>query len=174
MHDLAALIDQLERFAAVLPPVARCAGEDGARWKPDEEHWSILEIVNHMADEEIEDFRTRAFSTLRDPSEPWPVNDPERTVRERDHQHKDLEASIERFVEARQESIRMLRELSEPAWSNAHEHPKIGSLRAGDVFASWVAHDALHLRQIGKRLYQLTCRHSEPFSADYAGAWDNS
>jgi hypothetical protein len=36
--------------------------------------------------------------------------------------------------------------------------------------ASWAAHDALHLRQIAKRLYELTARDAGRYSAGYAGA----
>ncbi len=42
------------------------------RWKPSPERWSLLEIVNHLADEEALDFRTRIERTLRDPSGAWP------------------------------------------------------------------------------------------------------
>ena len=37
------------------------AGVDAeqARWKPDADSWSILEVVCHLVDEEREDFRTR-------------------------------------------------------------------------------------------------------------------
>ena len=174
MQDFEALVSQLEKFAAVLPPVARCAGESGTHWKPDDEHWSIVEIVNHLADEEIEDFRTRVLSTLKDPSTAWPGIDPERTVREREHQHKDLDESVARFCEARRESVAMLRALYEPDWSLEHSQPPIGVLRAGDVLASWVAHDALHLRQISKRLFQLSKLRSEPFAVDYAGRWNDT
>ena len=30
-----------------------------ARWRPEEGGWSVLEIVNHLADEETQDFRQR-------------------------------------------------------------------------------------------------------------------
>ncbi|MFG0257690.1 MAG: DinB family protein [Phycisphaerales bacterium JB043] len=169
--DLGAMIDQLAWFGEALPPVVRCAGEEGVRWKPDTRHWSIVEIVNHLADEEVEDFRTRTFQTLEHPEEAWPPIDPEGVVIERKHQEKDLEESLERFVELRKESVGMLRMLLNPQWDNAHEHPSIGTMRAGDVFASWVAHDALHLRQVAKRLYQLSEMRGDPYSVDYAGGW---
>ncbi|MHC4976506.1 MAG: DinB family protein [Planctomycetota bacterium] len=165
------MVDQLEWFAEALAPVARCAGREGAYWKPNPAHWSIVEIVNHMADEEVEDFRTRVFQTLEHPEKPWPGIDPEGEVVERRHQEKDLEESLERFVELRRESVGMLRMLLNPQWDHEYKHPSIGTLRAGDVFASWVAHDALHLRQISKRLHQLAQLRGGPYSVEYAGGW---
>jgi hypothetical protein len=50
-------------------------------------------------------------------------------------------------------------------------HPKVGATAAGDVMASWAAHDALHLRQIAKRLWELAGRDGAPFRTGYAGEW---
>ncbi|NUP91044.1 MAG: DinB family protein, partial [Candidatus Sumerlaeia bacterium] len=50
-----------------------------------------------------------------------------------------------------------------------HRHPKAGPLRAGDLLAAWAAHDALHLRQIAKRLLDLARRDAGGFKTDYAG-----
>jgi hypothetical protein len=72
-----ALIDRLERFADILPAVVDGLSEADARWRPDGTGWSILEIVTHMADEEVEDFRRRVDLTLRDPEAAWPPIDPE-------------------------------------------------------------------------------------------------
>jgi hypothetical protein len=44
-------------------------------------------------------------------------------------------------------------------------------MQAGEVFTAWVAHDALHLRQIAKRLYQMTDRDGGEYGPDYAGSW---
>ena len=42
---------------------------------------------------------------------------------------------------------------------------------AGDLLAAWSAHDALHLRQISKRLYQIAQRDAGSYSVQYAGEW---
>ena len=44
-------------------------------------------------------------------------------------------------------------------------------MRAGDLLASWCAHDALHLRQVAKRLHQLTDAQAGDFEVGYAGDW---
>jgi hypothetical protein len=169
--DTRALIKRLERFADVLPAVVEGLSDEDARWRPDETGWSILEIVTHMADEEVEDFRRRVDLTLGDPEAAWPPIDPEGWAIERRYNEGRLADAVERFAAARRESVRWLRGLDDPDWSQAYRHPKIGAIKAGEVFTAWAAHDALHLRQIAKRLYQMTARDGGEFGPDYAGSW---
>ena len=168
------LIDSLESFADVLPAVVRDVSDNDARWRPPpppDGAWSILEIVTHMADEEVDDFRRRVELTLGDASAPWPPIDPEGWAVERRYNEGELETALERFLSERRASITWLRGLDAPDFSATHEHPHLCPLRAGDVFVAWVAHDALHLRQIAKRMYQMTQRDGGEYSADYAGTW---
>lgn len=166
-----ALIDRLERFPAALAAAARCARGDDVRWRPAHGGWSIVEIVNHLADEDVEDFRARLAATLRDPDAAWPPIDPEGAVVARRHNERDLDESLERFGAARRESVSWLRSLKRPDWDASHAHPTLGAIRAGDLLTAWCAHDALHLRQIARRLHELALRDAEGFDASYAGAW---
>lgn len=142
---------------------------DSARWRPDPGAWSVLEIVNHLADEEAEDFRTRLLSTLADPGRPWPPIDPTGWARERGYQERDLGASLDRFRRERDVSLTALAELSAPDWSRAYDHPLLGPLSAADLLVSWHAHDLLHLRQIASRLFALGA--DSAGSPRYAGEW---
>ena len=169
--NLKRLIDSLERFAEILPAVVRGVTTEDARWKPADGAWSILEIVTHLADEEVEDFRTRVERTLRDPAEPWPPIDPEAWAVDRRYNEGDLAGALKRFVSERRRSVNWLRGITNPDWSKARKHPQLGPLRAGDIFAAWVAHDALHLRQIAKRMHQMTQRDAGVYTVHYAGRW---
>ena len=55
-----------DRVAAL----ARGISEDLARWKPNEESWSILEVICHLADEEEFDFPVRLKMILENPKKP--------------------------------------------------------------------------------------------------------
>lgn len=169
--DTARLIASLERFGAALPVLLEGVTPEEARWKPADDAWSILEVVRHLGDEEVEDFRTRAESTLRDPANDWPPIDPVGWATERRYNEGQLEEAVLRFVQERRRSIAWLRTLPNPDWSRTKTHPKLGSMSAGDLLASWTAHDALHLRQIAKRLYQLVGRHAPSQQFGYAGEW---
>ena len=149
----------------------RGISDEDARWRPAPDHWSIVEIVNHMADEDADDFLPRLEATLRDPGEAWAPIDPTRAATDRRYNERELAASIDRFDAVRASSLNWLGTLGEPDWGRTHRHPSIGALRAGDLLASWVVHDPLHLRQLAKRLYQLVGRDSGGFSSSYAGEW---
>lgn len=169
--NLDAIIDRMECFPSVLRALIDGLPASAARRRGPDGAWSILEIVNHLADEEAEDFRARVRSTLEDPARPWTGIDPERAAIDRDYNSRDLSESLARFSREREESIRWLRSLHEPDWSRTYRHPTIGDLRAGDLMAAWAAHDPLHLRQIAKRLHELVGEESSGFSTDYAGRW---
>ena len=169
--NVADIIDRLDRFPQALQSAALTATPAQSRWKPPSEAWSILEIVNHLADEEVLDFRARLQSVFRDPAAQWLSIDPVQWARERKYNHRELADSVSRFADARAESIAWLRSLARPDWTTAHNHPKFGSIRAGDLLAAWAAHDALHLRQIAKRLYELAAADAPGFSIKYAGEW---
>ena len=168
---IGALVDRMEAMPAAVRALLAGMGSEDACRRPGSGVWSIVEIVNHLADEEHEDFRTRVRLTLEDPRAPWPGIDPETSAIERGYQDRALDESVDRFCTERSRSIAWLRSLADPDWSTTHEHPSLGVMRAGDVMASWAAHDALHLRQIAKRMYELTLRDTPGFSSAYAGEW---
>lgn len=165
------LITRLERFSRVLPPLVENLPDEDARFKPPSGAWSILEIVCHLGDEEVEDFRARLRMTLETPGKEWPKIDPEGAARVRKYNEQDLAKALDRFVRERSASIEWLRSLRNPDWNLAYVHPKFGPQTAGMLLASWPAHDALHLRQIAKRLYELAARDGAPHTVGYAGEW---
>lgn len=165
------IIDRLDAFAATLPAAVGGLSAVDARFRPPSGAWSVIEIVGHLVDEEVEDFRARLELTLRDNTVPWPSIDPVRAARERGYQERDLAESVRRFVAERRRSIEWLRTLNQPDWSLAYHHPKFGPQTAGMLLGAWAAHDALHLRQIAKRLYELAARDADPYPVGYAGEW---
>ena len=166
-----ALIKRLELNSGAFWSLLGGVGSRQARWKPAPDQWSALEVVCHLGDEEREDFRQRLRSTLADPSEPWPAIDPGGWVSERRYLERDLAAAVEDFLEERKQSVAWLNDLSSPAWENRYAHPLLGEITAGDLLASWVAHDFLHLRQLSRLHYLYAAALAEPHSAAYAGDW---
>ncbi len=165
------LIASLEHLGAALPLAVAGLDAGDARWRGPGGEWSVLEIVTHLADEEVEDFRTRVAMTLRDPDAQWPPIDPEGAAVERRYNDGNLAVATDRFVTERRGSIGWLRGLRDPDWGRTYTHASLGPIRAGDILASWAAHDALHLRQIAKRRYQLIGRDSGAYGTAYAGSW---
>ncbi len=172
--NLPNLLASLERFGRALPVIVRNISLDDSRWKPPSGAWSILEIVCHLADEEEFDFGAKVRSTLADPSAPWTPIDPEGWAVQRKYNDGHLEDAVARFTKLRAESLAWLRSLDGPNWNQAYQPPQFGPFPAGDLLAAWVAHDSLHLRQIAKRLYELTARDAGEYSVRYAGEWRES
>jgi hypothetical protein len=164
-------LDRLTHQAEAIARLVEGVDSVRARWRPSPDEWSILEVINHLYDEEVEDFRIRLQMTLRDPLEPWPANDPVRKVTDRNYNSRDLGASLENFLDERTVSLEWLRTAEAPQWQNEHIIPNVGSLRAGDLLASWVAHDLLHLRQLIEIHFSYQSQLAEPYSVEYAGDW---
>lgn len=170
--DARALRDRLSHFPSALKAAALIASPADARWKPAPEHWSILEICCHLLDEEREDFAVRIASTLRDPSAAWPRLELEGIAEKRRYNEHDLAATLDAFTARRADSIKWLDSILAGAdFTKSYEHPKFGALHAGMLLASWAAHDALHLRQVARRLHGLAQRDAGPYSVRYAGEW---
>lgn len=144
--------------------------DEQARWKPDPESWSVLEVVNHLYDEERSDFRVRLDYILHRPGEVWPGIDPAGWVIERQYNQRDLAESLNNFFKERQESLVWIKGLVTPNWAAAYEAP-FGTVTAGDMFAAWVAHDLLHMRQLVELHWAYTTKLLKPYQTEYAGSW---
>lgn len=166
--DIQQILSQMKGHAqAIRSLVAGCSAEQ-ARWKPDAASWSMLEVLNHLLDEERADFRARIAMVLR--AGAWFRINPGGWVTERAYNDQELGPSLESFLAARAESLEWLAGLGEVDWSTAFQAP-FGTIRAGDFLASWAAHDVLHLRQLVELHWAYLVRAAEPYAVEYAGEW---
>ncbi|MBN2146293.1 MAG: DinB family protein [Anaerolineales bacterium] len=168
--NLQQCILSMKQNADMIRALTWTVDNEQARWKPDPESWSVLEVVNHLLDEEIEDFRTHLDFILHKPVENWPRIGPQDWVRERKYNERDLVDSLEKLQRARQESLAWLEGLHEPNWDVIGQAP-FGPISAGDVMASWVAHDLLHIRQLIELRWAYITRQLQPYDVRYAGDW---
>jgi len=141
-----------------------------ARWRPDPGSWSLLEVIHHLYDEERYDFRVRLEIILSQSDRSWTPIDPAGWVTERAYNEKDLAEILGGFLHEREQSLRWLNGVQSPNWEAVYQAPW-GEISAGDMFASWVAHDLLHLRQIIELQWAYTNTLLKPYKVDYAGSW---
>jgi hypothetical protein len=162
------IVIQLENNLGMIRGLVCGLEENQASWRPEEGKWSILEVINHLYDEERDDFRKRLDLTLHQPDTAWPPIDPEAWAKERKYNERDFDPSLENLLAERRKSIAWLKELRSPDWEAAYEHPAFGKILAGDLLCAWLAHDYFHARQMSNLLLEYTRILSEPYSTRYA------
>lgn len=171
--DLDHVIERMDANAGIFESLTTGIASEQASWKPAPEKWSILEVVNHLYDEEREDFRQRLQLVLTDIALAWPPIAPQEWVTTRAYCERDLGQSVDNFLGERQQSLVWLRSLGSPNLDKRHER-EAGSLSAGDLLASWLAHDFLHIRQLTRLHWQYLTANANPFQTEYAGPWKES
>ena len=160
------LIYSTEMIRALLAGIS----QHEAQIKPNPESWSILEVLCHLYDEEREDFREHLDFILHRQSEEWHGIDPQGWVTERKYNEQNLAKMQEKFFAEREKSLEWLRGLSEADWETTYTS-QFGSMKAGEMFACWVAHDNLHVRQLTELRRNRIERIAQPYDIEYAGDW---
>lgn len=167
--DFAYCVEQLTINAQAIE--ALCAGipADHARWKPDVDQWSVLEVMGHLVDEEREDFHPFIVATFQ--GQPKTPHDPGMWVLERGYNQRDLGELVAQFAAERRKSLEWLQTQADADWQTAVPFTKWFGFRAADVLASWVAHDLLHMRQLVELKYGYLAVALSGCDIQYAGDW---
>ena len=169
--DFNFFLAQMANTAEAFRTLAGGVSAEQATWKSSEDSWSILEVVNHLYDEEREDFRPRLEIILLKPEQAWSPIDPQGWVSQRAYNQRELSHSVQGFLGERQKSLTWLKSLESPDWQRSAPAPWGQQVTAGDMFAAWVAHDILHLRQLVELYWVYTSRSVQPYQVGYAGDW---
>lgn len=166
--NVLSICERMQANMSVITGLYTGLAEDQLHWRPEPEKWSLLEVLCHLHDEEIDDFRTRVEYTLHRPGESWPSIHPEQWVQERKYSEWDFRETLSAWQARRSDSVKWLLGLQGANWDATYEHPQIGSLSAGDLLVSWVTHDHLHLGQITRLQLAYHREAGRPFSSRYA------
>ena len=158
------LVDSTNMISALLAGIT----EEEARQKPAADSWSMLETLCHLYDEEREDFREHLDFILHRRNEAWHRIDPAAWVTARNYNRQAFRDMKEKFFAERSKSLDWLKGLSEADWDTSYAS-EFGTMSAGEMFASWVAHDNLALRQFVELRRARLESIAEPYSIAYAG-----
>lgn len=164
------IISELKRNKLVFNELLKNIDDNLIKWKPSSDKWCLLEIVCHLVDEEINDFRARLKSTLENPKQDLVPIDPTGWVNSKKYIEQNYNTKLVEFLNEREKSIIYLEQLKEPKWDNFYQHPKFGKLSAKLFFTNWLAHDYLHIRQIIKLKFNYLSLTSNQ-NLNYAGNW---
>jgi len=166
MINVQEVVQQLTVNAETIRALVQSVSDEQAKWQPNPETWSMMQIMEHVYNEERIDFRQHLKEMLHDPPQPWGAF----------HQEYLSVASctqaLDWFLTEREASIAWLETLESPDWdikSQATFVSETITLSAGDVLVSWVDHDFSHLRQMILLLHAWYEQEVAPYSTRYAG-----
>jgi len=159
---------ELARLPIVLEALLAGFDEAGARTRPATGEWSPVEILCHLRDEESEDFGARLRVIVDGAGEFAPI-DPERWAVERRYDEASLPEVLFTLRARRQTNLDLLASISPKALEGSRPHKRLGSLSGQDILAAWVAHDRIHLAQLGGTLARIWALRWAPLHAEYAG-----
>ncbi len=165
------LYQELVHSTKVIRALLAGVSQKEAQVKPGKSSWSILEVTCHLYDEEREDFREHLdFILHRQDKDEWHPIAPTEWVKLRKYNQQNFNTMQRKFFNEREQSLRWLRGLRNANWNTVYKS-KFGAMRAGDMFASWIAHDNLHVRQLTELRRLKIERITKPFRIQYAGEW---
>jgi DinB family protein len=160
------LIDSTNMISGLLAGIT----QEEASTKPNPESWSMLELLCHLYDEEREDFREHLDFILHRKQEQWHTIEPGAWVTARKYNVQNFREMKEKFFAERSKSLDWLKGLSSADWDTSIT-TEYGTVLAGEMFASWVAHDNLAIRQFVELRRARLERITAPYSIAYAGDW---
>ena len=164
------LYQELQNSAETIRSLLRGISQEESQFKPAPHAWSILEVTCHLYDEEREDFREHQDFILHRQDEEYHVLHPQAWVSERRYNEQNFQEMQDLFFEERRKSLEWLRGLQKADWDTTYTS-EYGSLSAGEMFASWVAHDNLHIRQLMELRRARIENITKPYPIQYAGDW---
>lgn len=130
------LVTALERFPKEL-----------WHFKPDEEQWSIHEIIIHITDSEANSYiRCRRF--VAEPGSTLMAYDENVWARELKYDEQSTEDAVELFRWLRKKSYFLVKDLPERVWRHQAYHPESGMMTMDDWLDTYERHVPEHIQQM--------------------------
>ena len=164
------LYNELTQSTEIIRAMLNGVSQQDAQIKKSPKVWSILEVTCHLYDEEREDFREHLDFILHRQHEEWHPTATQAWVSQRKYNQQNFNKMKAKFFSEREKSFVWLKTIKN-ADSNVKYRTKWRLMTAGDMFASWVAHDNLHIRQLTELRRRLIEIKSKPYKIGYAGDW---
>ena len=122
--------------------------------QPNDEGWSLKDIVAHLHDVEDAAFVGR-IQRMLDESSPYirSIDPPARLIAG-GYAARQLEELLDELQSQREAHVAWLRRLGPDELGRTGEHDEVGTISVMDIVHQWPAHDLTHLRQIAQMLHQ--------------------
>lgn len=117
-------------------------------YRPAPEEWSIIEIISHLFDVDLEINLPRLERILleEEPFLPGIISDT--WASERDYQSHDATVALNQFLSARTQLTTRLSQLTEEDWKRPARHAIFGPTRLEELVDFMAQHDRNHIQQI--------------------------
>lgn len=162
------LIARLENNLTVINAQLNNRTNEEFNFKPKPNAWSMFQVLSHLVDEEVYDFRARLLSVIENPEQTLPAFDPIKTLASKNLIDDDYNELLDKLMDERIKSVTILRTIDQDRWDLANNHPEKGLLSGRFFLTNWVAHDYLHIQQINRLAYQYLEQATDT-ALDYAG-----
>ena len=116
------------------------------RWRPEENQWCLKEIAAHLRDAEVL-CRSQIEAIARSVEPRLPHEAIDVLPSERDYREDDVSSLLREYVEAREETVWLLRMLDDEDWKQAGQHPYRGLVSIYEIVQGIHRHDLEHLYQ---------------------------
>jgi HAD superfamily hydrolase (TIGR01549 family) len=129
-----------------------------ATWilRPEENEWSLTEIICHLRDVEIEVNLPRLHKVLHETNPFIAGQDTDPWVDERQYIDQNGLTALVDFTVARIHLLNMLESLSQDSWNRAARHAIFGPTDLEELTNFISGHDQLHLRQVFNQLIKTS------------------
>jgi hypothetical protein len=142
------LLFRLETFAANVKAIL--SEQEAVQWekRPSPDQWSLTEIMCHLRDVEREVYHVRFRNLIAAENAFLPGASPDEWAEERGYAEQDGREALQTFLEARKETLELLRSMSAETWQRQGQHAFFGPTTLHELVYLSVRHDDLHWEQI--------------------------
>jgi len=143
-----ALIAILSATPAALDTMT--AGLSEASWvsRPEDDEWSLTEILCHLRDVDAEVNLPRIQLVMTQPNPFITGKDTDPWAKERHYMDQDGRTALTDFINARLRLLDVLHNLTQDDWNRTARHAILGPTNIKELVNIIAGHDQLHLRQI--------------------------
>lgn len=148
--------DPLEMQAdapGILSQLIEGVADDELRRRPAPAKWSVVEIIAHLADDELAT-TWRYHQMIEHNGEKLWSFDQDYWAKLGSYASRDTKEALDLFRLLRQANLRMLARLSREEWDRQGLHTERGRMTVRDLASHMAAHDINHIEQIRRILHK--------------------
>jgi len=141
-------IEMLAATPEILRALMSEISDEGARWKPAPDRFSIAEVLAHLSHSEGHCYRLRLDRFM---AEDRPELEPDEASFHLDlYRNADPEDAFDHFEDQRITNVELLRTLTDEAGKRVALHRAAGEITLTNMLYEWALHDLGHVRQVAE------------------------